>query len=207
MAPPAAASGPWAFWRSLGSPRFVCAPMVDQSELAFRSLTRQLGVGLAYTPMLHARLMVEHPAYRTHTFDPDPAGREGPVFAQLAGHDPAVLLEAGRFVQGHVDAVDLNFGCPQARKGCRRWWPATSCRAVMDRPGCAVPARANAVFLPPPAASPQAIARKGRYGAFLLDEPELVVSLVGALARGLDVPVTAKVSFGSGRPVAPCCCG
>lgn len=148
MAPPATASGPWAFWRSLGSPRFVCAPMVDQSELAFRSLTRQLGVGLAYTPMLHARLMVEHPAYRTHTFDPDPSGREGPVFAQLAGHDPAVLLEAGRFVQGHVDAVDLNFGCPQARKGCRRWWPATSCRAVMDRPGCAVPARADAVPFP-----------------------------------------------------------
>jgi tRNA-dihydrouridine synthase len=99
MAPIATASGPWAFWRSLGSPRFVCAPMVDQSELAFRSLTRQLGVGLAYTPMLHARLMVEHEAYRAHTFDPDPAGRDGPLFAQLAGHDPAVLLQAGRLVQ------------------------------------------------------------------------------------------------------------
>jgi len=141
----------WDFWRSLGSPRYVCAPMVDQSELAFRMLTRGMGVGLAYTPMLHARLFTEHEAYRSHTFDPELARRDRPLFAQLAGHDPAVLLEAGRLVQGKVDAVDINFGCPQA------------------------------------------IARKGRYGAFLLDESDLAVSLVGALAQGLDVPVTAKV--------------
>ena len=41
--------------------------------------------------------------------------------------------------------------------------------------------------------SPQAIARKGRYGAFLLEEPETVVALVDALARSIAVPVTAKV--------------
>jgi len=115
------AGAPWDFWRSLGSPKYVCAPMVDQSELAFRTLTRQLGVGLAYTPMLHARLMIELEVYRAHTFDPEP--RDRPLFAQLAGHDPAVLLEAGRHVQGHVDAVDINFGCPQARA-----WPASRSR-------------------------------------------------------------------------------
>ncbi|EOD13099.1 hypothetical protein EMIHUDRAFT_437158 [Emiliania huxleyi CCMP1516] len=141
----------WDFWRSIGSPRHVCAPMVDQSEAAFRVLTRSLGVQLAYTPMLHARLMVEAPAYRAHTFDPEPDGVDRPLVAQLAGHDASVLLAAGRLVQSHVDAVDINFGCPQG------------------------------------------IARKGRYGAFLLDEPELAVSLVRALAEGLDVPVTAKV--------------
>ena len=101
--------------------------------------------------MLHARLMIEHPSYRAHTFDPEPRGVDRPLIAQLAGHDPAVLLEAGRSVQAHVDAVDLNFGCPQA------------------------------------------IARKGKYGAFLLEDPDLAVSLVAALAKGLDVPVTAKV--------------
>ena len=40
---------------------------------------------------------------------------------------------------------------------------------------------------------PQAIARKGHYGAFLLPERDLVVSLVRALAGGLSVPVTAKI--------------
>ena len=45
--------------------------------------------------------------------------------------------------------------------------------------------------------APQAIARKGRYGAFLLEEPETVVALVDALARSIAVPVTAKVREGA----------
>ncbi len=139
----------WDFWQSIGAPTSVCAPMVDQSERAFRLLCRELGVGLAYTPMLHARLFCEVPTYRELHFDADPSDR--PVVAQLAGHDPAVVLEAARRIEGSVDAVDLNFGCPQG------------------------------------------IARKGRYGAFLLDEPDVMVSLVDALANGLSVPVTAKL--------------
>lgn len=34
------------FFRSIGSPRFVVAPMVDHSELAFRLMTRRYGAHL-----------------------------------------------------------------------------------------------------------------------------------------------------------------
>ena len=49
---------PSAFWAGLGAPTRVCAPMVAQSELAFRLLTKAHGAELAYTPMLHARQFV-----------------------------------------------------------------------------------------------------------------------------------------------------
>ena len=40
---------------------------------------------------------------------------------------------------------------------------------------------------------PQRIARKGKYGAFLMDHQELVESLVRKLATELNVPVTVKI--------------
>jgi len=105
------------FFASIGSPRFICAPMVDQSELAFRMMTRKYGCELAYTPMFHARLFGENAKYRSQQFSTCPADR--PLFAQFCGDDPETLVRAAKHVEAHVDAVDLNCGCPQgiARKG------------------------------------------------------------------------------------------
>ena len=52
------------FWEELGRPKFVCAPMVDQSWLPFRKLVHKRGVGLSFTPMAHAKLIVEDEKYR-----------------------------------------------------------------------------------------------------------------------------------------------
>ncbi len=157
-APPAAgatgsldahAAAAWAFWRRIGSPRRVLAPMVNQSELAFRMLARAHGATLAYTPMLHSVHFAAEATYRRDNFEVHAADR--PLVVQFCGHEPATLLAAARHAEAHVDAVELNLGCPQA------------------------------------------IARRGRYGAFLLSEPDLVCEIVETLARGLTVPTMVKM--------------
>ncbi|KAJ3895230.1 dihydrouridine synthase-domain-containing protein [Lentinula edodes] len=142
------------FYREvLGSPKYVVAPMVDQSELAWRRLSRRYGAQLIYTPMINAkacRLFI-----RCSFFDLD-TGEEGdpttdrPLIVQFCGNDPDKLLKSAKALEDRCDAVDINLGCPQE------------------------------------------IAKKGKYGAFLQDDWELIYKLINILHVNLSVPVTAK---------------
>src|SRR6185369_12661822 len=63
-----------AFYESIGSPKYILAPMVDQSEFAWRQLCRSFlppaerNSLLAYTPMFHARLFADTQKYRDSHF-------------------------------------------------------------------------------------------------------------------------------------------
>eukprot|EP01101_Sappina_pedata_P005994 TRINITY_DN2879_c0_g1_i1.p1 TRINITY_DN2879_c0_g1~~TRINITY_DN2879_c0_g1_i1.p1 ORF type:complete len:425 (-),score=130.51 TRINITY_DN2879_c0_g1_i1:45-1256(-) len=106
------------FWRkALNESFLVAGPMVDQSELPWRMLSRQYGAQVCYTPMFHSLLFSTVPKYREEHFTTCPEDR--PLIAQFCGNDPKTVLDAARFVQDHCDAVDLNLGCPQgiAKKG------------------------------------------------------------------------------------------
>ena len=46
-------------------PLLICAPMVEQSELPFRMLTRKYGSNLCYTPMLHSKMMITQKKYKS----------------------------------------------------------------------------------------------------------------------------------------------
>ncbi|CAJ2510015.1 Uu.00g059150.m01.CDS01 [Anthostomella pinea] len=170
-----------AFYESIGSPKFVVAPMVDQSEFAWRMLTRSFltpaenAKVLAYTPMFHARLFDETAKYRESHFqaikappitpgtstssdpvEPNPfldgnPSFDRPLFVQFCANDPDHLLNAALKAAPYCDAVDLNLGCPQG------------------------------------------IARKGHYGAFLQEDQDLVYRLINTLHTRLPVPVTAKI--------------
>ncbi|RHY35410.1 hypothetical protein DYB32_000129 [Aphanomyces invadans] len=139
----------WKLYNDLNQPKRIVAPMVDQSELAFRMLTRKYGADLCYTPMFHARMFQEDATYRETAWQVEPTDR--PLFVQFCGNNPDTVLHAARYVESHCDAIDLNLGCPQG------------------------------------------IAKKGRYGAFLMHEPEVVRSIVSKLSSNLSVPVTCKI--------------
>ena len=140
-------------YQSIGSPKTVVAPMVDQSELAWRILSRRYGADLCYTPMFHARLFATDEKYRKSMWGDLDGDKEvdRPLVVQFCANDPDYLLQAARFVEDKCDAVDLNLGCPQG------------------------------------------IARKGKYGAFLMDDWDLIDKLIRNLHENLKVPVTAKI--------------
>ena len=67
---PLATAEPYAFYKKVGSPKYFVAPMVDQSELPYRMLTRKYGADICYTPMFHARLFSTSEKYRKEMFKP-----------------------------------------------------------------------------------------------------------------------------------------
>lgn len=123
--------------------------MVDQSELPFRMLCRAHGAQAAYTPMLHARLFLEHKHYRAEHFTTCEGDR--PLFVQFCANDPDIFVASAALVQDQADYIDLNLGCPQR------------------------------------------IAKRGFYGAFLMDHQDLVARLVSAAAAQLSTPVSVKI--------------
>ena len=56
-----------------------------------------------------------------------------PLFAQFCANDPSYLLAAAELVQGDVDAIDLNLGCPQriAKRGRHRPDSDSSLQAML----------------------------------------------------------------------------
>lgn len=158
-------SSPSSFYDIIGRPKFISAPMVDQSSLSWRLLVKRHGADLAFSQMMHAKNFQNDKKYRaecidwndyTHISGTTEAEEEAkfldkPLIAQLAGNDPTILVNAGKLIHKGVAAIDLNLGCPQK------------------------------------------IAKRGYYGAYLLKDIDLIIECLTAMVNELECPITAKI--------------
>jgi len=92
--------------------RLALAPMAGVTDLAFRTICRELGAGLTYTEMVSAKALV-YQDRKTRSLlvlseDEHPAG------AQIFGSDAACMADAaGRALEiSGADFIDINMGCP-----------------------------------------------------------------------------------------------
>jgi len=99
--------GPLSVW-----PPIVLAPMAGVTNWPFRAICRRFGAGLYVSEMVTARPLVEG---RAKTLMLAEFGKdESPRSLQLYGVDPHYVGEAVKWLvgEGHVDHIDMNFGCP-----------------------------------------------------------------------------------------------
>lgn len=178
-----------AFYESIGSPKHVLAPMVDQSEFAWRELSRSFlppeleGTLLSYTPMFHARMFVDNAKYRAAHFEPlkgAPGTKDGGD-GKKEQKEGNVFGKGEPYLDGNREVGDR----PLFVQFCANDPECLSEAAKMVQPYC------DAVDLN--LGCPQGIAKKGRYGAFLQEDWDTIYKLINTLHLNLDIPVTAKM--------------
>jgi tRNA-dihydrouridine synthase 1 len=124
---------------------------------------------LAYTPMLHARMFTETAKFRDAHFQPLRTSLTSSSSSNQTPYlDGNPALDRPLFVQFCANNPDEFLSAAK--------YVSPFCDAVDLNLGC-----------------PQGIARKGKYGAFLQEEKELIFELINKLHKELEVPVTAKI--------------
>lgn len=92
--------------------KIVVAPMAGYTNMVYRNIAKQMGVGLVYTEMVSAKGLV---------YDNDKTKEmlkisdiEHPVSVQLFGGEVEDLVKAAIYIDKYTDAdiIDFNMGCP-----------------------------------------------------------------------------------------------
>jgi len=188
---------PMQWWKQLGEPRYIAAPMVLQSELAYRKLLRQHGVSLCYTPMITATSLLlslrsaDEEARRQSAHDPNMLAVETARRRRLAflenSFDPAVLHDSDRAGVPAADPVpDRPLFAQLAANE-----PDIFLQAALELQAIG---GIDAIDLN--LGCPQARAKRDNFGAFLLrDHLPLVCKMVSyaVQSKELRLPITVKI--------------
>ena len=89
----------------------ILAPMAGVSDLPFRLLCREQGVGMVCSEMVSAKAISFHNKNTEALLETRP--EERPVSLQLFGSDPDIISEMAAYIEERpFDILDINMGCP-----------------------------------------------------------------------------------------------
>jgi len=159
----------WEWFRSHNSPKYWVAPLVGLSDPSFRVLCRRYGATVAHTEMADPGGFVHSEYYRSQLLGKQQEDRDRPLVLQLGGSRVDKLLEAVKFVVSQNHSNNENGGTDNS---------TLSFDAVELNCGC-----------------PQQCARKGGYGAFLLEDLDKLCGIIQQLRRALppSMPLLVKM--------------
>ena len=92
--------------------KLALAPMAGVSDLAFRTVCREMGAGLTYTEMVSAKALVYRDVKTRSLLRL--GENEHPAGAQIFGSDAEYMAEAAALALeiSNADIIDINMGCP-----------------------------------------------------------------------------------------------
>ena len=88
----------------------ILAPMAGITDLPFRIICKNYGVGLVCTEMASSRAIFYGDQKTKQLLDI--TGEKKPISAQIFGSDVESMRVAAEYVSSFADIVDINMGCP-----------------------------------------------------------------------------------------------
>jgi len=84
--------------------------MAGVTDMAFRSICKEFGVGMIYTEMASSKA-VHYGSEKTENIY-EILEEERPVGIQIFGHEPDIMAETAEKLSEIADIIDINMGCP-----------------------------------------------------------------------------------------------
>ncbi len=170
-------------------PDVLLAPMAAVTDLPFRTVIEEIGVGITITEFLSAHALVEGAKKAHDKMTPSLDGRRFGV--QICGREPEALARAAKIaVDIGASLVDINMGCPAKRV------VAGECgSALMKEPALAKELVRAAV----PADKPVTVKHRAGWDERHLNAPEFACAMVEAGAAMITVHGRTRTQGFSGK--------
>ena len=173
-------------------PDVVLAPMAAVTDLPFRTVCEELGVGLTITEFLSANALTEGAKKAVDKMTPSLGGR--PFGVQIFGREEERMAKAALMaVEIGASLVDINMGCPAKRVIAGACGSALMCEPALAQ------GLVRAVRAAVPAHIPISVKHRSGWDERNVNAPEFALAMVEAGAAMITVHGRTRAQGFSGK--------